>query len=904
MTTVPPPVAWLNGQPHTVQAGESILAFTQRALGNKAIPTLCEAPNLESYGACRVCSVSVARSADGPARIMASCHTPVADGMRIETDTKAVHRLRRNIVELVVSDHPLDCLTCSANGRCELQDVAARVGIRGVRYPQGEHHQDRAEDRSHPYVVSDMSKCIQCNRCVRACDEVQGTFALGVEGRGFDTRIVVDTGVDFAGSSCVSCGACVQACPTSAITDRHQEQTPLDAKTTRTICTYCGVGCNLEVATVDQEVLSVTAPWDAEVNEGHLCVKGRYAFGFYDHPERLRTPLIRRNGELQPVSWEEAYTYLTEQLTRIRRDHGAQAIAGISSARCTNEENYLMQKFLRAVLGSNNIDGCARVCHAPTAMGMQRAFGTGAATNSIADLEHTSCVLIIGANPSDGHPVTGSRMKRYAMRGGTTIVVDPRRTEMARMATHHLALKPGTNLALLNLFARCLIEEGLVDEGFVQARTEGYAAYAKATLALDPHALAGECGVPLEQVHAAAVAYGSAEAAMSFHGLGVTEQHQGTFTVEQIANLAMITGNIGRPGCGVNPLRGQNNVQGAADMGVQPHQGAGYVDVHDPIIRQRFFDFHGTEMPDHHGMKIPEMFDGALDGSLKALWVIGEDVAQTDPNIEHVHAALDALELLVVQDLFLNETAKRATVVLPASSFLEKDGSFTNGERRVQMVNKVVDPLPGTKPDGVIQTEMMQRMGYPQPDFNAAAVLEEIAAVVPWFHGVRREDLRKNGIQWPVVDGQGTAIMHADSFKRGLGRIAYRPYEASSERAGYGADFPFTLTTNRLLEHYNCGTMTRRTENARLVGEDRLWIHPDDAAQHGIADGDAVALRSPRGEITLNAWVTDRVQPGVLSTTFHFPAVPINRLTGQGADTETLCPEFKVVAAAIERVEA
>ncbi len=903
MTRSPAPVAWLNGRPHAIRAGESILAFAQRALGPKAIPTLCEGPNLEAYGACRVCSVEVARSAGETPRTLAACHTPVAEGMRIDTDGPELLRLRRNVVELVLTDHPLDCLTCSANGRCELQDVAARVGIRDVRYPAGEHHQDREPDRAHPYLTSDLAKCIQCNRCVRACDEVQGNFSLGVSGRGFDARIVVDADAGFDGSSCVSCGACVQACPTSAISDRHQEATPLGAETTRTICTYCGVGCNLEVATAGGRVVSVSAPWDATVNEGHLCVKGRYAFGFYDHPERLRTPLVRRDGELVPVSWDEAYDFLAGELTRIRRDHGADAVAGISSARCTNEENYLMQKFLRAVLGTNNIDGCARVCHAPTAMGMQRAFGTGAATNSIADLDHTDCVLLIGANPTDGHPVTGSRIKRYAMRGGTLIVVDPRRTDLARLAQHHLQLRPGTNLALLNLLARCLIEEGLVDEAFVRARTEGYAAFAAATLALDPEALSGECGVPVEAVRAAARAYGGARAAMSFHGLGVTEQHQGTFTVEQIANLAMITGNIGRPGCGVNPLRGQNNVQGAADMGVQPHQGAGYLDVHDPVIRERFRSIYGTEMPDHHGLKIPEMFDAALAGRLKALWVIGEDVAQTDPNVDHVHAALDALELLVVQDLFLNETAKRATVVLPASSFLEKDGSFTNGERRVQAVRRVLDPLPGTKPDGVIQTEMMQRLGYPQPDFDAAEVLDEIAAVVPWFHGVRREDLGTNGIQWPAgEDGKGTAILHVDAFKRGPGRIAYRPYEASPERALIGTDYPFTLTTNRLLEHYNCGTMTRRTANARLVGEDRLWIHPEDAAAHGIGEGDAVRLRSPRGAVTLNAWLTDRVPPGVLSTTFHFPAVPINALTGEGADTETLCPEFKVVAAAIERV--
>jgi formate dehydrogenase major subunit len=897
-------IAFLNDKPYSFEQGETILQFSKRCFGKDSIPTLCDAPNLEAYGACRVCSVEVALEAKGPRRTKASCHTLVEPGMYIYTESESIQKLRKNIVELVLTDHPLDCLTCEVNGNCELQDVAARVGIRKVRYPEGKNHLDREKDLSHPYMTSDLSKCILCYRCVRACDEVQGQLVLSVSGRGFDNKIIKGADQSFFDSDCVSCGACAQACPTSAISDIYQSKSLVGQDKVRTICTYCGVGCNLEVSVKNGEILSIQAPWDAEVNKGHTCLKGRYAFSFYNHPERLRFPMIRRNGQLERATWTEVYDYLAERLSSLRSEFGPDAIAGISSSRCTNEENFLMQKFIRAVVGTNNIDGCARVCHSPTAIGMQRAFGTGAATNSIQDLQHTECILVIGANPTEGHPVTGAKLRQFAMKGKPTIVIDPRRTELAKYATHHLQLRPGTNIAVLDMMLYYIISEGLDKTDFIEARTEGYEEFKRNILNLNLDELEEVSGVPREQVRAAALAYAGAPSAMSFHGLGVTEHYQGTYTVMQIANLAMITGNVGKPGCGVNPLRGQNNVQGMADMGVQPYQGAGYLDVTNPEIVQKYSDFYGVPMPDQVGLMIPQMYEAALAGKLKALWIMGEDLVQSDPNTHKVVAALQSLDLLIVQEIFMTETAKLADVILPGASFLEKEGTFTNGERRIQRVNKVVEPIGDARPDGQILVEMMNRMGYAQKPYSAKTMLEEISQIVPFFAGVKWEELGTTGKQWPVApDGTDTKILHTDQFKRGLGKFTFREYIESPEILTYQKDFPYILTTNRVLEHYNAGTMTRRTPNVQIVTEDVLIIHPEDAAQLHINEGDWVCVESARGKVDIKARIADEVKKGVVSTTFHFPELMVNIVTSDTHDSEANCPEFKVVAVRLRKAK-
>ena len=895
--------AYINNKAFEIITGETMLSFIRRYKDKNLVPTLCDAPNLDPFGSCRVCSVEVALEANGPVKTIASCHTPVAEGQYIYTSTEAVKALRKNIIELVLTDHPLDCLTCEVNGNCELQTVAAQVGIRDVRYPKGDNHLYRMKDLSHPYMTSDLSKCINCYRCVRACDEVQGEFVLSMSGRGFDSHIIKGLDDSFMDSDCVSCGACSQACPTSAISDVFQSKAIAATDTTRTICTYCGVGCNLEVSTSNGEILSIKAPYDAEVNQGHTCIKGRYAFKFYNHPERLNTPMIKRNGNFEKVTWDEAYTYIANKLNTFKTEFGSDAIAGISSARCTNEENYLMQKFMRTVIGTNNIDGCARVCHSPTALGMQRTFGTGAATNSIDDIKDTNCIMVIGANPTDAHPVTGAKLKQFAMKSGnTSIVIDPRRTELAKYATHHIALRPGTNVAVLNMMFYYIITEGLANASFIETRTEGFEDFKKEILNIDLDHLEHVCGVDRNKIKAAAITYATAPNAMSFHGLGVTEHSQGTFTVMQIADLALITGNIGRRGVGVNPLRGQNNVQGSADMGVQPHQGAGYLDVTNDDVNKKYNAFYGVNVPKNIGYKIPEMFEAALNGKLKALWVIGEDIVQTDPNTQKVIKAMEATDLVIVQELFMTETAKYADVILPGASFLEKSGTFTNGERRVQAVHQVVEPIPGAKADGQIIVEIMNKMGYPQPDYTPDGMLKEISQIVPFFAGITWERLGKNGLQWPVaLNGTDTKILHGTAFKRGKGKFEFNAWEETQELVAHAKDYPFILTTNRELEHYNCGAMPRRTGNELILKDDYLMIHPEDAKAHLIVEGDYVCIESPRGKVDVKARITDEVNRGILSTTFHFPEIMINNLTGDIHDSEAMCPEYKVVAVRIRK---
>jgi formate dehydrogenase major subunit len=895
-------MAWINGKPHEIHTGETILSFVRRSLGHARVPTLCDAPNLEPFGSCRVCSVEVALQQNGKLKTVAACHTPVSANSYIYTDTEKVTRLRKNIIELVLTDHPLDCLTCEVNNNCELQTVAALVGVRTVRYPEGKTHLDRKKDLSHPYMTSDMSKCINCFRCVRACDEVQGEFVLSMAGRGFDSHIIKGFDDNFLNSDCVSCGACAQACPTSAISDVFESKSINVQKKVRTVCTYCGVGCNLEVAVNDNTIKSIQAPYDAEVNQGHTCLKGRYAFSFYNHPDRLRTPLIRRNGTLQPATWDEAYDFISEKLTAIKAQYGPDYIAGISSARCTNEENYLMQKFIRVVIGTNNIDSCARVCHSPTALGMQRSFGTGAATNSIEDLKHTDCILVIGANPTDGHPVTGAKFKQFAMKGKTTIVIDPRRTELARYATYHLPLRPGTNVAMLNMMLYYIVTEGLEDKQFIESRTEGYEDFRKQIVNISLAELEKITGVDRNLVREATLAYAKANSAMAFHGLGVTEHSYGTYAIMLITDLAMITGNIGRKGVGVNPLRGQNNVQGAADMGCQPHQGAGYLDVTHPEYHKLYEDFYGVKLPNHIGYKIPQMYTASLDNKLKALWLMGEDLVQTDPNTNRVIAALKKLDLLVVQELFMTETARIATVVLPGASFLEKSGTFTNGERRIQRVNKVIEPIEGCKADGQIVVDIMNRMGFKQPAYDPDTVLQEVAQIVPFFKGVKWDDLGENGKQWPVKeDGTDTKILHTETFKRGKGKFHYFDFMESNEIIKNGKEYPYIITTNRELEHYNAGTMTRRTSNVNILSEDVLLISPVDAEKHFINEGDMVCVESARGKVDLKAKITTDVKPGVLSSTFHFPEINLNVIGSDEHDSEAMCPEYKVIAVNIRK---
>lgn len=895
-------IAFINNQPFEIKGDETILSFAKR--NQITIPTLCDDSRLESFGSCRICSVDVSLEENGSSKVMASCHTPITAGMHIQSQSKNIQKLRKNIIELVLTDHPLDCLTCESNNNCELQTVAAEVGIREVRYNNAADHSHYAKDNSHPYMRSDLSKCINCYRCVRACDEIQGEFVLDIAGRGFDSKIIKGLSLSFDESACVSCGACAQTCPTAAISDIFQSKSQRAEKKINTICSYCGVGCNLEVSVKGNEILSIQAPIDAEVNAGHTCLKGRYAWRFYNHPDRLTSPMIRINDQLEKVSWDEAYSFIVTKLNTIKSTASADAIAGISSSRCTNEENYLMQKMIRVAIGTNNIDCCARVCHSPTAYGMQQAFGTGAATNSIKDIDKTDCILVIGANPTEAHPVTGAKIKQRLMKGIASIVIDPVKTEIARYARFHLQLKPGTNVALLNMMSYYIIQAGLVDQSFIDQRCDSWDSFKQQILSINLNQLETITGVDQKLVQQAAIAYASADGAMSFHGLGVTEHSQGSRTVMNIANLAMMTGNIGREGVGVNPLRGQNNVQGAADMGCQPHQGAGYYSVDLSENQTRYQQHYGVPHPTTQGLKIPEMFNAAIEGKLKAMWIMGEDVVQTDPNRQHVLKALNNLELLVVQEIFLSETAKIADVVLPGSSFLEKSGTFTNGERRIQAVRQVVQPMAGCKTDGHILVDMINRLGVKQQSCDPAILLEEISNIVPFFAGVKWGELGQQGKQWPVTsDGTSTTILHQDGFKKGKGTFHYFDWKESRELVDNKAQFPFILTTSRVLEHYNAATMTRRTANRSIVDKDILLIHPLDAKSKKIKNHSLVLLSSERGEIKLTVSFSHKVKRGILFTTFHFPELMVNQITGNACDSETLCPEYKVVAVDVTAIE-
>jgi formate dehydrogenase major subunit len=889
----------IDGVEVTVPPGTSVMRAAASA--GIDVPRLCATDSLEAYGSCRLCLVEI----DGRRGTPASCTTPVEPGMTVRTQTPKVAKLRQGVMELYISDHPLDCLTCSANGDCELQDMAGVVGLRQVRYDEhGRNHADAPTDTSNPYFDFDGSKCIACARCVRACGEVQGTFALTLDGRGFDTKITAGAGETFMDSECVSCGACVQACPTATLQERSVVHLGMPNRTVLTTCAYCGVGCSFKAELRGDEVVRMVPYKDGGANEGHSCVKGRFAFGYASHPDRVLAPLVRERitDPWRQVSWDEALDFTARRLREIQDAHGVGAIGAITSSRCTNEEVYVVQKMVRAAFGNNNVDTCARVCHSPTGYGLKQTFGTSAGTQDFRSVAAADVILLIGANPTDGHPVFASRMKRRLREGAKLIVVDPRRIDLVRSphveAAHHLQLAPGTNVAVVNALAHVVVTEGLVDAEFVAQRCEGYEEWAEfiARPEHSPEAIEEITGVPAAELRAAARSYATAGNAAIYYGLGVTEHSQGSTMVMGMANLAMATGNVGRDGVGVNPMRGQNNVQGSCDMGSFPHELPGYRHVSDDAVRAVFESVWGTALRPEPGLRIPNMFDAAVDGSFRALFVQGEDIAQSDPNTAHVQAALSAMDLVVVQDLFRNETSAFAHVLLPGTSFLEKDGTFTNAERRINRVRPVMAPRTGMH-EWQIVCELAARMGYQMHYEHPREIMAEIAATTPTFAGVSFELLDAVGsVQWPCTEAApaGTPIMHQDGFVRGRGRFVETAYVPTRERST--RRFPLVLTTGRILSQYNVGAQTRRTGNVAWHPEDLLEIHPHDAEERGISDGDEVSLASRVGETTLRAAISDRMPPGVVYTTFHHPVTGANVVTTEHSDWATNCPEYKVTA--------
>ena len=894
----------IDGMPVSVPEGTSVMRAAAMVGAN--IPKLCATDNLNAFGSCRLCLVEI----EGRSGTPASCTTPCAEGMSVHTQTSRLDKLRKGVMELYISDHPLDCLTCPANGDCELQDMAGAVGLRDVRYGmEGENHLDRGKDESNPYFTFDSSKCILCSRCVRACSEVQGTFALTIAGRGFGSQVSPSEQQPFLDSECVSCGACVQACPTATLQEKSVIDLGVPSRKVKTTCAYCGVGCSFTAELRGDEVVRMVPDKQGGANEGHSCVKGRFAWGYAQHQDRVKTPLIREGieDEWRPVEWDEAITFAADKLKAIKSQHGFDAIGGITSSRCTNEEVYVVQKMVRAAFGTNNIDTCARVCHSPTGYGLKQTFGTSAGTQDFASVEQSDAIMVIGANPTDAHPVFGSRMKRRLREGADLIVIDPRSIDLVRsphvQAEHHLQLMPGTNVAVLNAISHVVATEGLMDDDFIYERCNKASFQAWLDFISlpenSPEALAEITGVDAKSLGAAARAYATAGNGAIYYGLGVTEHSQGSTMVMAMANLAMATGNIGRLGVGVNPLRGQNNVQGSCDMGSFPHEFVGYRHVSDDTVREQFSTVWGVTLREDPGMRIPNMLDSAVSGEFKGIYIQGEDIAQSDPNTNHVAEALRAMECVIVQDLFLNETSHFAHVFLPGTSFLEKDGTFTNAERRINRVRPVMASRTGLS-EWQATCALSEAMGYTMPYESASEIMDEIAELTPTFAGVSFDLLDKLGsVQWPCNKQAptGTPIMHKDAFVRGEGQFMTTPYVPTDERST--RKFPLLLTTGRILSQYNVGAQTRRTDNVVWHAEDVLDIHEADAEARGVKDGDWVEIASRAGQTRMRARISDDIPAGVVYTTFHHPVSGTNVITTDNSDWATNCPEYKVTAVQI-----
>lgn len=893
----------VNGRTLEVPEGSTVLQAAR--LAGIDVPTLCHDDRLKPAGACRLCLVQV----KGLHHFVPACATPVTDGMEVETHTLEIEETRRTLLQLLAEDYPLDTVERWPEKQFHRwlrhYQVPVAADVRRLTSDQSllMSAPTMFEDTTHPYLAADMSRCIDCFRCVRICGEVQGQFVWHMTGPGHDSRIVPD-GPTLLASSCVSCGACVDTCPTGALEDQSVLRHGVPTNWTRTTCPYCGVGCEMNVGTREGRIVQVKPALDAPVSKGHLCVKGRYAFGFAHAADRMTEPMIREGREWRKVSWPEAIECVATNFRRIVEETGPDSLGVLGSARGTNEENYLAQKFARVALGTNNVDCCARVCHAPTAAGMKQTLGTGAATNSFDDIEHAAAFLVCGCNPTENHPIVGARIKQAVLRGAKLIVIDPREIELTRHADVHLQLRPGTNVPLLHALAHVIVTGGLADELALRERVTDFEAYREFIAAWTPERAADITGVPAGLIRRAARLYATHQPAMCFHGLGMTEHVQGTEGVMCLVNLALLTGSFGKPGSGVNPLRGQNNVQGAAHMGCEPGNLTGFVPLDQG--RDAFEAVWGAPVPHPLGLNLMQMMDAAGEGKLKALWAIGYDVALTNPNTTATKAALAKLDFVVVQDLFMNELAREfGHVFLPACSSFEKDGTFMNSERRVQRVRKALEPIGHSKADWEIVCAVAKAMGF-EEQFNfhsAEEIWNEVRAVWKAGAGISYDRIEHAGLQWPCPDEDhpGTTILHTGSFPHGR-RAPLKRVEFTATAETQTGEFPFLLTTGRTLYQFNAGTMTMRTPNARLRETDTLDIAPADAARLNLSEGDRVRVRSRHGEAAIQLRIDPRVKSGELFATFHVAEVFLNQLTSPHRDNVVMTPEYKVVAVAVERI--
>jgi len=893
----------INERKVTAKKGETVLEAALNA--GIYIPTLCYDPDLKPYGGCRLCMVEI----EGMRGLVSSCTTPATDGMVVHTETERVNRSRRITMELIIANHHGDCLTCAKNQDCELLKIGRYLGMEQEHIDHlRKSTQVLPMDKSHPAFIRDPNKCILCGKCVRACHEIAVVGAIDLAFRGYSARVATFGDKPIVESICKSCGECVARCPTGALTPKWEKP---PAKEVKTICPYCGVGCSLYLGVRDNKIVSVRGDPEGSTNKGSLCVKGRWGYDFINHPERLKTPLIRlsgvtrqaeHNGKVQEIfreaSWDEALELVANKLLELKQDYGADSVAALSSAKCTNEDNYAMQKFVRAVIGTNNIDHCARLCHASTVVGGIAAFGQGAMSNSYSDFKKTELFFVIGSNTTECHPVIGSIIKRRVkFDGAKLIVADPRSTELGEYAAAKLCHKPGTDVALINGLMHIIIRDGLEDKEFIQERTEGFEDMRQLVERFTPEVVEEITGVPQADLETAARLFGEAKSACILYGMGITQHTTGTDNVKSVANLLLLTGNIGREGTGFSPLRGQNNVQGACDMGALPNVYPGYQRVDDPAVRMKFETAWGAKLSDHPGLTVTEVANAILRGDIKGLYVMGENPMLSEPHLEHTRQAMEKLEFLVVQDIFLSETAWLADVVLPAAAFAEKDGSFTNTERRVQRVRQAVLPPGEAKPDWEIISVLAEKMGQPLGYHSASQITEEIASLTPIYGGVLFDRLDHGGLQWPCPDAShpGTSFLYQDGFARGRGKFHALDYIPPAESISKG--FPLVLTTGRVLEHWHTGTMSRRSNVlSELNPNGVVEMSPSDALKLGLIEGDSIVVASKRGQVEAPLHITEELPPGVVFMPFHWHEAAANILTNDALDPVAKIPEYKVSA--------